>query len=225
MRTADTLAPELLPVLAPGRHRNPRSGACFMEFASYLAGERWSDHPSCTHPLLAALARGVNDCTSDEARGRLVPLIPRVIGLTSTDPRLTIAIALRAAVAAIPVASLERQRALGVGVLSLLEALGDLDGQVDERSAQLARAAFDQAPDAERWADRYLRDSRMGRIRLPDTRSSEALVRTAILGIAEACVDDVDDRLARLLTDAVEESERFVAPVTETVPSGSLTHA
>jgi len=28
-----------------------------MEFASYLAGERWSDHPACTHPLLAVLAR------------------------------------------------------------------------------------------------------------------------------------------------------------------------
>lgn len=39
--------PELLPVLSPGKHRNPRKGACFMEFASYLAGERWSDHPPC----------------------------------------------------------------------------------------------------------------------------------------------------------------------------------
>ena len=33
-----------------GRHRNPRKGACFMEMASFLAGERWSDHPQCTHP-------------------------------------------------------------------------------------------------------------------------------------------------------------------------------
>ncbi len=28
-----------------------------MELASYLAGERWSDHPACTHPLLAEAAR------------------------------------------------------------------------------------------------------------------------------------------------------------------------
>ncbi len=35
-----------------------------MELASYLAGERWSDHPACTHPLLAAVARDVNDYTS-----------------------------------------------------------------------------------------------------------------------------------------------------------------
>jgi hypothetical protein len=27
-----------------------------MEFASYLAGERWSDRPACTRPLLAELA-------------------------------------------------------------------------------------------------------------------------------------------------------------------------
>ncbi|WP_344829386.1 hypothetical protein [Nonomuraea dietziae] len=42
-----------MPILSRGRHRNPRKGACFMELASYLAGERWSDHPACTHPLLA----------------------------------------------------------------------------------------------------------------------------------------------------------------------------
>src|SRR3989337_2921875 len=61
-------APGILPVLSKGKHRNARKGACFMEFASYLAGERWSDHPSCTHPLLSELARLVNDHTSDEQR-------------------------------------------------------------------------------------------------------------------------------------------------------------
>ena len=56
-----------------------------MELASYLAGERWSDDPACTHPLLAALARDVNDCTSHAGRAPLVPLIPSVIGLASED--------------------------------------------------------------------------------------------------------------------------------------------
>src|SRR5215211_5029994 len=42
--------PELMPQLSPGGHRSPRKGACFMELASYLAGERWSDPPGCTHP-------------------------------------------------------------------------------------------------------------------------------------------------------------------------------
>src|SRR4029077_9468441 len=57
--------PDLVPVLSRGKHRHPRQGACFMELASFVAGERWSDHPACTHPLLASLARLVNDATSD----------------------------------------------------------------------------------------------------------------------------------------------------------------
>ena len=44
--------PDVMPHLSAGRHRNPRRGACFMEFASYLAGERWSDHPACTDRVL-----------------------------------------------------------------------------------------------------------------------------------------------------------------------------
>ena len=65
-----TPVPELVPVLSWGNHRSPRQGACFMELASYLAGERWSDDPACTPPLLAALARDVNDYTSDAGRAR-----------------------------------------------------------------------------------------------------------------------------------------------------------
>lgn len=56
--------PEMMPVLSRGKHYHPRSGGCFMELASYLASERWSDHPACTHPVLAEAARLVNDCTS-----------------------------------------------------------------------------------------------------------------------------------------------------------------
>jgi hypothetical protein len=81
---------DALPMLGRGKHRNPKKGACFMELASFLAGERWSDHPQCTHPLLAMLARAVNDLTSDEARPQLAPLIPSVIGLTSDDPRMDV---------------------------------------------------------------------------------------------------------------------------------------
>ena len=81
-----TATPTLVPMLTRGKHRSPRKGACFMEFASYLAGESWSDHPRCTHPLLAAVARLVNDNTSDDGRQRLTGLIPSVIGLTERRP-------------------------------------------------------------------------------------------------------------------------------------------
>jgi len=101
MSDDDVRLPQLLPVLSRGKHRSPKKGACFMELASFLAGERWSDHPACSHPLLAALARDVNDCTSDTSRQRLAELIPSVIGLTSDDPHVDALIALRCATTAL----------------------------------------------------------------------------------------------------------------------------
>jgi hypothetical protein len=108
--------PVVLPILSRGKHRNPRKGACFMEFASLLAGEPWSDHPACTHPLLAAMARHVNDHTSDAGRARLAELIPSVIGLTGEDLHLDAAIALGSARLALPVVAAERQGVLAVAV-------------------------------------------------------------------------------------------------------------
>jgi hypothetical protein len=37
--TRDARSPDFVLVLSRGKHRHPRRGACFMEFASYLAGE------------------------------------------------------------------------------------------------------------------------------------------------------------------------------------------
>ncbi|MEJ7744705.1 MAG: hypothetical protein WKF73_20525 [Nocardioidaceae bacterium] len=116
MRT-NTGLPDVVPVLSRGKHRNPRKGACFMEFASFLAGERWSDHPRCTHALLADLARQVNDNLTDEGRHRIVTLLPDVVGLTSDDPQLDVVIALRAAELAVPAAPFGRQRPLAVALL------------------------------------------------------------------------------------------------------------
>ena len=65
--------PTALPILAAGRHRSPRHGACLMEYTSVLAGERFSDSPKCTDPVLAAVARAVNDYSTDDARQRIAP--------------------------------------------------------------------------------------------------------------------------------------------------------
>src|SRR3954470_8151028 len=111
-------APDMMPVLSRGKHRSPKKGACFMELSSFLAGEPWSDHPSCTHPLLASLARDVNDHVGDTARSRLAPLIPTVIGLDGNgDPRVEPWIAREAALAALPVTAQERQGVAAVGLL------------------------------------------------------------------------------------------------------------
>ena len=125
----DAPSPALLPILSRGKHRNPRKGACFMEFASLLAGERWSDHPACTHPLLAAVARHVNDHTSDAGRQRLAGLIPSVIGLTGDDLHIDARIALGSATMALPVVAADRQRVMAVSVLSCDRILAELDGR------------------------------------------------------------------------------------------------
>lgn len=82
MKRTTSHTPSGLPVLGGGAHADPADGACFMEYASLLAGERWSDHPRCTHPALAQLARLVNDNIRDDLRYLLVPLVPDAIGLT-----------------------------------------------------------------------------------------------------------------------------------------------
>jgi len=208
--------PDLVPQLSRGKHRSPRKGACFMELASYLAGERWSDRPSCTHPLLAALARLVNDHTSDAGRGDLAPLVPSVIGLRTDDPCADVRIALRAATAALPVASAERQRVLAVSVLAAGRALIEMDGS-DPEIEDAARRALEAVPDAAAWAQRFTDDMRsstrgFGRHAAPST------VRYAVVGIAAACVADPDARLRDLLAQAIDDTAalahgRPVAPV------------
>jgi hypothetical protein len=139
---------DAVPVLSRGKHRSPRKGACFMELASYLAGERWTDHPACTHPLLAELARQVNDHVSDEARQTLLGLVPDVIGVTGSDLRIDLRIALRAARTALPVVSEEWQRVMAVGVLSCERLLADLDGRPGTALSRQSQAVLALAPGA-----------------------------------------------------------------------------
>lgn len=195
---------ELLPVLSSGRHRTPRTGGCFMEFASYLAGERWSDHPRCTHPLLAELARGVNDRTSDGARSRLVELIPSVIGVTTEDVRLDVQLALRCAREALPVASAPRQTVMAVSILSAERVLAGLDGRPAESMSAESREVLERVPHAAREAARLVGSAGISvagfrRHAAPNT------VRCAVRAIADACVPDPDERLRRLLAGAVED--------------------
>lgn len=206
MRIIDPMSPELLPVLSHGKHRNARRGACFMEYASHLAGERWSDHPDCTHPALAALARLVNDWSSDTNRARLAPMIPSVIGLLGEDQRLELLLAVRAAVSAVPIASEERQRVLAVGLLACESRLTDLDPGGAPRVRAMVRAALDQVPLAERWARQYLAITAAHPAKLP-APACGAIVAVAVAGIGEACVPDPDDRLRELLRSAIDDCE------------------
>lgn len=203
-------SPDLVPVLSPGKHRNPKKGAYFMEYASFLAGERWSDHPSCTHPLLALLARGVNDHTSAEGRPRLVPLIPAVVGTNGDSPAIDVSIAIRSAAAALPIAASERQRALSVGLFVSIDVLrlsrSDLAATQYEELASVAAAALNGAPQAKAWARSFV-DSQPSRREVFVTRSAPAIVRAAVTGIADAGSADRDQRLYRLLLSAIEDCQ------------------
>ena len=200
--------PELIPQLSRGKHRSPRKGACFMELASYLAGERWSDHPGCTHPLLAKLARLVNDYTSDAGRGRLVWLVPSVVGLTSDDPHVDVEIALRSATTALPVVSAERQRVMAVSVLAAESVLADLDGRQAEWLEERSRWALAQVPDAAEWAQRFVQEVRT-RPQGFHRHGAPKVVRHAVVGIAQSCVPDPDTMLHDLLAEAIRDCEAW----------------
>src|SRR6266511_5073317 len=194
MMPHDAQPPASLPMLARGKHRTPRAGACFMEFASLLAGERWSDHPACTHPLLAAVAWDVNDYTSDAGRWRLADLIPSVIGLTGDDLHIDARIALRSATMALPVVAAERQRVMAVSVLACERVLGELDGRPGGSLQEPSRLALAQAPHAAQWASKFtggVRASEQGFRR----QDAPIIVLDAVDGIAKACIPDPDTML------------------------------
>jgi len=218
---SSTSTPDLLPVLSRGKHRNPRRGACFMELASFLAGERWSDHPACTHPLLAEVARNVNDRTSDADRPQLAPLIPSVVGLTTDDVRADARIALHCALVALPVAPQARQRSLAVAVQACLrqaEAHGDDDAG---GLRQQAEGLLEQVPDAARWAAVFAaragldeQDTSRQRFR---RHSGPGIVNLATRSISEAAVPSQDRLLRAVLVGAIEVC-RALQPVAEPVP-------
>ena len=60
---------------------------CIMEAVAYVAGEPWSDEPSCASPTVAAFLRSWNDGLPDVDRDRLLPAdvwVPRLVGSRGT---------------------------------------------------------------------------------------------------------------------------------------------
>lgn len=68
------------PILQRGGHLSPDEGMCLLEYVSVLTGEAWSESPRCTHPVLAAAGRSVNDALPDDLRQDLMPLAVRLAG-------------------------------------------------------------------------------------------------------------------------------------------------
>lgn len=204
----DSQMPGLVPVLSRGRHRSPRSGACFMEFASYLAGERWSDHPSCTHPALAHLARGVNDLIGNDARAGLTVLIPSVIGLNAPGERIAYVVAVRAGTAALPIASETRQRSIAVGLQHCLRVMRETDEELAGDLGPTILDALALAPAADAWARRFR--AAVGHQAASDMAAvTGALTSVSVVGIAEACVPHTDELLVGVLSETIEHCARI----------------
>ena len=199
-----SIVPDGVPILSRGRHRSPRRGACFMEFASFLAGERWSDHPRCTHPLLAQLAREVNDLVGDEERQQLVRLIPLVVGRLGDDRTW---LALPVAVAAAPILEVpeQTQRVLAAGLLRAEQLCAEAGPDLVATGRE-ARAALNLVPGAVAWAERFQVRFQVGpRItpRLFTAQCAPTMVRCAADGIVRSGTPDRDSRLRALLEAAI----------------------
>jgi hypothetical protein len=172
-----------------------------MEYASVLAGESWSDHPACTHPALASLARLVNDCSSNAVRSELAVLVPSVIGLNDDDPRTTVTIAVHAACTALPVAREDRQRALAAGLLCCDRYLVQFGDRAADERADIA-AALEKAPGAARWARDFSASEPAPKPKaIP--RICEAMLRISVIGITEACIQNPDAMLRELLESTI----------------------
>jgi hypothetical protein len=212
-----TSAPDGIPVLSRGKHRSPRRGACFMEMASVLAGEAWSDSPSCTHPLLAHLARMVNDHTSDVGRGRLAPYIPSVVGVRGGGLSWELSLTASVAVEAVSQVPERFQRILAVGLLrceQLAISLDPTDGVHEIRQAMA------DVPHATAWARRFVGDMPLSAKEF-HRHSAPHVMTCAVRGIAETAAPDIDERLHHLLVSAIDTARRLQPPTPSTTATAT----
>jgi hypothetical protein len=145
----------------------------------------------------------------------LAELVPDMIGLTGTDPRIDVRLALRAARTALPVVAAERQQMMAVAVLTCERLQAGLDGRADAPLSQQSSDALAQAPAAATWASRYVRNLRISQ-RIFRRNTAPTIVRYAVQGIARACIPSPDTLLYELLVGAIEDTTRAAGPTRRT---------
>ncbi|HEU5034043.1 MAG TPA: hypothetical protein VFT62_04695 [Mycobacteriales bacterium] len=132
IRTGGLLADEA-PWLSPGRHRWPRHEVCLMEWVSLLSGGPRTDHPRCTDPVLATIARAVNDYSGDLSRQRLAAFAPRLACAAGGDAEAPYAAARRCVLTALPYAKDPRRFVLVAATLGIdWAARGDAHRELGE---------------------------------------------------------------------------------------------
>lgn len=74
-----------LPTLSAGSHTEGSGSLCAMEMIAYMERLPHSDSPACTCPVLASYVRSLNDGMNDEARQKLLPVLPMLVGTVNDD--------------------------------------------------------------------------------------------------------------------------------------------
>jgi hypothetical protein len=201
--------PTALPILAAGRHRSPRHGACLMEYTSVLAGERFSDSPKCTDPVLAAVARAVNDYSSDDARQRIAPYAGDLTTARGAGDDVQRGIVRRCLLTALRYAAGARRHVLLVGLLGLDRAAAGADRGWDESMLSM------ESELALLGSDAGLADAASYVAELPVAvgeharRALDVAAEVAVATIAES-TDDADGVLLALLDDCVADYRRVL---------------
>jgi hypothetical protein len=182
-----------------------------MEYTSIIAGERFSDHPRCTDPALAAVARAVNDYSSDGARQRLAVLASELSVARRTDPTVDYLVARRCLLTALPYSMQPRRRVLSVGLLGLDRASRDLSRgwrpDMVDVDTELGLMAYDGELAA---ASAYLEELGVTP-REYVRRGLPMAIETAVATIAQEA-SDADDVLHALLEDCLYEVRREEVP-------------
>lgn len=185
-----------------------------MEYASYLAGADWSDHPDCTHPLLALVAREVNDETSDAARADLVPMIPSVIGVRPQDPRLVPALVVRCVRIVLPVVSWRFQRNLAAALLTAEYVLAEMEGRPTSEVRAASAQVLAGVSEAAEWATKYLETYVLPRA-VGYERDAPLPLAGTIRAVTDFRVPGGDALLRQLLSEAIEECRAWMSPSVE----------
>ncbi|HET7310025.1 MAG TPA: hypothetical protein VFJ17_01730 [Mycobacteriales bacterium] len=184
-----------------------------MEYTSVLAGERFSDSPRCTDPVLAAVARAVNDYSSDRSRQRIAPYAGDLTTAHGAGDDVGRGIVRRCLLSALRYADGTRTHVLLVALLGVdRAAAGESRGwdhsmlSLDAELALLGR-------------EREVADAAAYVATLPvkagehARRASGIAVEIAVATIAESAGDRdaADDALFELFNECVDDYDRALA--------------
>jgi hypothetical protein len=174
----------MMELLERGAHASPRYGCSVLEYASVLAGERWSSRPQSVHPAVADVAGLVNDQMSDDRRRLLTPLAPWLLGTSTGDPRVWPAVTEVCVRAALARASQPDEPWL----LAALDATQNWLTQASRPPGRRERAPW--AGGLKRWA-------------------RQAICSALLTVAASAGRDAADAALCQVLVDCVNECRRL----------------